>query len=74
MYTYKDFVTGKIKRTRGKFYGWSERTGPLHVRYAMFQNPNGWVNMPAYLLTPETKAATPPMPQDNTQEVSDGSH
>ena len=29
MYTYKDFVTGKIKRTRGKFHGWSERTGTL---------------------------------------------
>jgi len=27
-YTYKDFVTGKIRRTRGKFIGWSEPTGP----------------------------------------------
>jgi len=71
MYTYKDFVTGRIKRTRGKFYGWSERTGPLHVRYAMFQNPRGWVNVPAYLLTAETKAAIPPMPRGQEQEEQD---
>ena len=30
-YTYKDFVTGKIRRTGGKFIGWSEPTGPLIV-------------------------------------------
>lgn len=63
MYTYKDFVTGKIKRTRGKFDGWSEPTGPLSVRYAIFRNPRGCVCVPHYCLTPETKAAIPPMPR-----------
>lgn len=66
MYTYKDFVTGKIRRTRGKFESWSEPTGPLKVRYAVFQNPRGRVCVPYYCLTPETKAAIPPRP---TSEV-----
>lgn len=62
MYTYKDFVTGKIKRTRGKFECWSEKTGPFNVRYAIFKNPCGRVCVPVYLLTRETKEAIPPMP------------
>lgn len=35
MYTYKDFITGKIRKTRGKFSGWTEPTGFLKVPYAM---------------------------------------
>jgi hypothetical protein len=56
-YTYKDFETGKTKRTRGKFTGWTQPTGLLKVRYAIFKNPRGTVLVPAYCLTPETKAA-----------------
>jgi hypothetical protein len=64
MYTYKDFATGKIRRTRGKFESWSKRTGPLNARYAIFRNPRGCVCVPFYLLTQETKAALPPMPEE----------
>lgn len=55
MYTYKDFVTGKIRKTRGKFSGWTEPTGFLKVPYAIFKNPRGTVLVPKYLLTAETK-------------------
>ena len=61
-YTYKDFVTGKIRRTRGKFIGWSDRTGPLNVHYAMFKTPKTYVNVPFYSLTKETKERLPPRP------------
>lgn len=57
MYTYKDFITGKIKRTRGQFNGWTQPTGLLKAPYAIFKNPCSTVLVPAYLLTPETKAA-----------------
>ena len=53
-YTYKDFATGKQRWTRGEFRGWSETTGPLGARYAIFQNPRGTVCVPAYCLTSET--------------------
>ena len=62
-YTYKDFITGKIKRTRGTFEQWSEPTGHLHVRYAIFKNPKGRICVPSYCLTPETRAAIPAMPE-----------
>ena len=67
-YYYKDFVTGKVRYTRGKFIGWSERTGPLHVHYAMFQLPSTYVNVPCYCLTAETKAALPPVPNHGNVE------
>lgn len=57
MYTYKDFATGKIKRTSGKFIGWSKPTGPLHVRYAIFKTPRTYIDIPTYLLTSETRKA-----------------
>jgi hypothetical protein len=57
MYTYKDIVTGKIRRTKGKFAYWTEPGGLLNVPYAVFQNPCGAVLVPRYLLTAETKAA-----------------
>ena len=62
MYTYKDVVSGKIKRTRGTFEQWSEPTGPLNVRYAIFKNPRGRICVPYYLLTKETKELIPPRP------------
>lgn len=54
MFTYKDFITGKIKRTRGKFAGWT-KGGPLNANYAIFQNPRGAILVPEYLLTVETR-------------------
>lgn len=68
MYSYKDGMTDKIRRTRGVFEGWSEKTGPLNVRYAIFKNPCSRVCIPYYLLTPETKAALPPMPNEVKKE------
>jgi hypothetical protein len=59
MFTYKDFITKKIRKTRGTFQGWTKPTGLLHVRYAIFRNPSGDVLVPVYLLTAETKALLP---------------
>ena len=59
-YTFKDFVTGKIRRTRGKFIGWSNRTGKLNVPYATFKTPKTFIHVPFYLLTKETKERLPP--------------
>jgi len=56
-YTYMDFMTKKIKRTRGRFDGWTEPTGLLNVRYAIFRRPRSSIFVPAYLLTKETRAA-----------------
>jgi tetraacyldisaccharide-1-P 4'-kinase len=56
MNTYKDFKTGKIKRTRGTFSGWTLPQGPLRARYAVFKNPKGEVIVPEYCLTKETRA------------------
>ena len=60
MYTYKDFATGKIRKTRGKFSGWTRPTGLLKARYAIFSNPGGDVLVPEYLLTAETKERIAP--------------
>ena len=54
MYTYKDLLTGKIRRTRGKFSGWTEPTGLLKTPYAIFQRPKSDLIIPRYLLTKET--------------------
>lgn len=56
-YTFKDFITGKIKFTRGEFKGWTDNTGLVGSRYAIFRNRGGDVLVPAYLLTAETKEA-----------------
>ena len=55
MFTYQDFITKKIRRTKGKFAGWTEQTGLLKVHYAIFRNPRGDVLVPEYLLTKETR-------------------
>jgi hypothetical protein len=57
MYTYKDFVTGKIRRTRGTFAGFTAPTGLLKAPFAIFRNKRGVVLVPKYLLTPETLKA-----------------
>lgn len=54
-YTYKDFVTGKIHKTSGKFEGWTDKTGPLNVRYAIFHRPKSSLFIPEYCLTKETQ-------------------
>ena len=54
-YTYKDFVTGKIRKTRGKFKGFTKPLGLLQVPFAKFEL-SGSINLiPRYLLTKETK-------------------
>ena len=54
MYTFKDFATGKIKRTRGKSTGWC-RGGPLGIQGAIFSNPRSKNWVPGYCLTAETR-------------------
>jgi hypothetical protein len=58
-YTYKDIAAenGRIRFTRGRFAGFTEPTGLLNVRYAIFQNPRSSVLVPEYTLTRETKEA-----------------
>jgi len=56
-YTYRDFNTAKTHYTKGKFIGWSKKTGPLNVRYAGFDRGATMLWIPFYLLTKETKAA-----------------
>jgi hypothetical protein len=58
-YTYKDIAAenGRIRFTRGRFAGFTEPTGLLNVRYAIFQNSRSSVLMPGYVLTRETKEA-----------------
>lgn len=59
MYTYKDFVTKKIKRTRGEFDNW-QRGGPLNAWGAVFRNPKSFLFVPEYCLTDETRKRIPP--------------
>lgn len=59
-YTYKDLMTGQVRRTRGTFYGWSDPTGPLNVRYAIFECQASFLNVPSYCLTRETLDRLPP--------------
>lgn len=54
MYTFRDFATGVIKRTRGKFVGWTKPTGPLCTRYAIFRNQASDNCVPMYCLTADT--------------------
>lgn len=54
-YTYKDFATGKIRQTSGKFEGWTDKTGPLNVKYAIFHRPKSSLFIPEYCLTKETQ-------------------
>ena len=56
-YTYKDFVTGKLRFTRGKFLGWfpGDFAG-VEIRYAGFASSTTGLFIPEYSLTPETRA------------------
>lgn len=63
MYTYKDFVTGKVKRTNGKFIEW-HRGGPLNALYAKFQCRVYAFYVPEYCLTKETKQQLPERPRE----------
>lgn len=58
-YSYRDIVTGKHRFTRGRFIGWTQPTGPLHVPYAQFQRKAGVLLVPISLLAPETRATFP---------------
>ena len=54
-YTYKDFATGNLRKTSGIFKGWTNKTGPLNVRYAIFKRPKSTLFIPEYCLTPLTR-------------------
>ena len=55
-HTYKDFVTGKIRFTKGIFIGWTAGAGIIQVKYAIFKTRASEILVPEYLLTKETKA------------------
>ena len=55
-HTFRDFVTGKIRFTRGRFEGWTPGTGIIGAKYAIFRTKATEVLIPEYLLTKETKA------------------
>lgn len=55
---YKDIVTGKLKKTRGRFVRW-ERGGPLNSIGAIVELPKSVLFIPRYLLTPDSRAALP---------------
>jgi len=54
-YYFKDFDTGKTRFTRGKFVGFTQPTGLLAARYAIFARKSDNVLVPEYLLTARTK-------------------
>jgi len=56
-YTYKDFITGKTRFTRGEFIGWTPGTGIIGAKFAIFHNRSVDVLVPEYLLTAETRAS-----------------
>ena len=56
-HTYKDFVTGKIRFTRGRFEGWTPGTGIIGAKYAIFRTKATEIFVPEYLLTKETRTA-----------------
>ena len=58
-YTFKDFITRRLRHTHGIFEGWTEPTGPLSVRFAQFKTPRNRLFVPIYLLTAETRARLP---------------
>ena len=52
-YYYKDFKTGKLKYTKGKFIGYAENK-LLKYNWAIFSTKSTNVLVPEYLLTKET--------------------
>lgn len=55
-YAYRDIATGKVKRTRGRFVGFTDPTGPFLTCYAIFQNERSTLYVPQRDLTAETRA------------------
>ena len=62
-YTFRDFKTKRERFTRGRFVKWSEPTGLLATRYAIFATRRGEVIVPFYLLTAESIGKLPPRPE-----------
>jgi hypothetical protein len=59
---YRDFATGKLKFTRGRFTNWT-RGGPLNAWYAVFQRQSSTLLIPEYCLTAATRRSLPPKPE-----------
>lgn len=58
-YTYRDFESGRLRWTRGRFQNW-QRGGLLNAWHAVFVRKGDALLVPEYCLTAETKAALPP--------------
>ncbi len=63
MITYKDFPSGKQRRTRGKFIGWI-RGGEFGFVYAVVQRKASVLYIPRHDITAESKAKLPPLPAE----------
>jgi hypothetical protein len=70
-YTYRDFVSGKTRRTFGVFESWQGPTGPLGAFYAVFRTPKTAVCVPEYALSAESRQRLPKPPK-RTPEPADG--
>lgn len=58
-YFYRDFMTDKIRWTAGKFSGWTQPTGLLNARYAIFARRSDVLLIPIYALTHASRANLP---------------
>ena len=61
-YTYRDFVTGRPRWTRGKFIEWYK--DGWGIWRAVFARKSDVLLMPEYCMTKETKAVIPPHEED----------
>ena len=54
-YTYKDFITGKERYTKGVFIGWMNPSKIVDIRYAKFKRKRSSIYIPEYLLSNGSK-------------------
>ena len=69
MIIYKDFATGRKRRTNGRFVRW-EKGGPLNELYAIIELPRSVLMIPRYCMTVESRLElpdVPPFPMDAAQ-------
>ena len=60
---YRDFVTRKLHFTRRQFLQW-QRAGILNAWGAVLASKGGTMFIPVYLLTKESRALLPPVPEE----------
>jgi len=68
VYVYIEWATGKRKRTRGKFVGWTKPMGSLGCSYAQFRNPRSVIAVPEYCIPHETRKRIGSPPERKDEE------